>query len=572
MDLNDIVSRFGLNGKETVYMSVTPGVGLELLQLDVSAKTIKNYAYRPLEYNDSLREIASIDDFKNAVLELFEELNINKKSNLVLNLPLVNLGSKDLPLMIGDEAINEALTSETEQSYIFKRYEPIVSWFDSNSMQSGDSRRLFYSAIQKNTVDNLKKALSDLGITLVGIETSITSILKALDFANLAEEQMKDGISWNLLLVNQTGYSICSMMGKKLIDYYEEPLAIKSFEGEEIYNAINASAQIALMSYPANYLYIISETNLVSAEILASRLQSDVTVKFIENNQFKKENVLPVSLEVLEQNASKISLEAIGVATGANVVTPVSFNFLGNSQGDVSVENANEPVHVVLGSFEFDISPFEAAKRAIISTLILVPLIIMLIAVPMVQKQKQSHLDDLKSKLDAVESKIKELEDAQNKTKDFDVNTEIRRVLNDNRSKLMAYLALGDSVPKDLWLTYFVAKDDGKINVKGQTSNVEDVYAFYKNMKDSLINIQLRLNKLELESGSVDDVVNLNQASNYQFEITNISESGIAPKTETAPTGENNSQDNNGAQNDNTRKGQLLNKPLINNNNNGDLE
>ena len=80
MDLNSILSQLGMGGgKEIVYLSVTPGVGLELIQVDASARSVKNYSYRPLEYNESLREIASIDEFKNAAEELFSELKIAPK-------------------------------------------------------------------------------------------------------------------------------------------------------------------------------------------------------------------------------------------------------------------------------------------------------------------------------------------------------------------------------------------------------------------------------------------------------------------------------------------------------------
>ena len=296
MDLNNILSQLGVGSKDTVYLSVTPGVGLELIQLDTSSRTIKNYAYRPLEYNESLRELSDIEGFKNAVTELFAELKINIKSNVVLNLPMVLFGSKELPLLLADDAVTEALTSEVEQSYIFKRYEPVISWIDANNFQSGDMRKLFYSAVQKNVIDDIKNALTELGATLSGVEMSLTSILKALAFSGLAEEQMKENISWNLMLITQSGYSICSMIGKNIVDYYEEPLAIKSFEGDEIYNAINASAQITLMSYPANYLYVVSETDMVSAELLSKRLQTDGIVNFWENNSFKKQDALPVSL------------------------------------------------------------------------------------------------------------------------------------------------------------------------------------------------------------------------------------------------------------------------------------
>lgn len=548
MDLNNMFSQFFSGKKNTVYMSITPGIGLELIDVDEHAKVVRNYAYRPLEYNDSLREIADIDAFKTAVTELFAELHLNIKSNVVLNLPLVLLGSMDLSVLLGDDAVTEALTSEVEQSYIFKRHEPIVSWADSNSSRAGDLRKLFYSAIQQDLVDKIKEALTELGATLTGIEISTTSVLKALDFSGLTTEQMKDGVSWNLMTISQNGYSICSMVGKNLVDYYEEPLAIKSFEGNEIYNAINASAQITLMSYPANYLFILSETDLVSAELLAGRMPVDCIVNFYDDNSFKKQEAVPTSLEVLEEVAGKISLEAIGIAVSNVVKHPVAFDFMSaHGSSDSSADNPDEPVHVVLGSNEFDISPNNARNLSVVIALVfLVPIFLLFIAVPMVVKKKQAQLDELKSNVAKVQAEIKRYEEEQNKAGSFDVNQEIKKVLGTNRAKLMSYTALGEAVPKKLWLTYFSAKNDAKFDIKGEASNVENVYTFYRNMKDSLIDTQLRLHKLEMKSKSVDDAVTIdpNAPSDYIFEITNMSAEELNPPPPVASGDANKSEEN----------------------------
>lgn len=560
MDLNSILSQLDVGSKDTVYLSVTPGIGLELIQLDIQSRTVKNYAYRPLEYNEALRELSDIEGFKNAVTELFNELKVPLKSSVVLNLPMVLFGSKELPLLLADDAVTEALTSEVEQSYIFKRYEPVISWTDASNSQSGDLRKLFYSAIQKNVIDDIKNALNELGITLAGIETSLTSILKALAFTGLAAEQMKDNVSWNLMLISQNGYSICSMIGKNIVDYYEEPLAIKSFEGDEIYNAINASAQITLMSYPANYLYVISETDMVSAELLSKRLQADGIINFWENNTFKKQDALPVSLEVLEETAHKISLEAIGVAVGNNVNLPIKFNFMSGSSSDGISDDPNEPVHVVLGSSEFDISPNAARNIAVaFAVIILIPAIIAFLVVPMVANQKQSLLDDVNSRLQQTDAEIKRLQEEQNKQNDFDVNAEIKKVLTDNRAKLMAYTALGEAVPKNLWVTYFVAKDDGKFDIKGDSSNVEDIYLFFRNMKDSLISTKLRLHKLEMKSDSVDDAVTIdpNQPTDYEFEVTNMTATELNPPPPPDPNAQQ-QQDQQAEENKNSGVPKLL--------------
>ena len=566
MDLNSILSQLGTGSKDTVFLSVTPGVGLELIQLDISNCSVKNYSYRPLEYNESLREIANIEAFKNAVTELFAELHINLKSNVVLNLPMVLFGSKELPLLLADDAVLEALTSEVEQSYIFKRYEPVVSWVDASNSQSGDMRKLFYSAIQKNVVDDIKTALSELGIKLVGIEISLTSILKALAFSGLAEDEMRENFSWNLMVISQNGYSICSMIGKNIIEYYEEPLAIKSFEGDEIYNAINASVQITLMSYPANCLYVVSETDMVSAELLSKKIPFDGIVKFIDSNSFKKQDFIPVSLNILEDLSSKISLEAIGVASGNATNLPVKFNFMTSSKNELG-EDPDESVHIPIGENGFDISPNAARNIAIgIAILIVIPALAIFLFLPVIQNKKQTQLDEINSKLEQTNSEIKKIEEEQNRANNFDVNSEIKKVLGYNRDKLISYSALGESVPQKLYITYFVAKDDGKVDIKGSATNVEDIYAFFRNIKDSLINTQLRLQKLEMKSKSVDDAVSIDPAapSDYEFEITNMNAAEL--NTDDAKkSGDQNQQqqNNNNQQAQNQPNNTAASKPLL---------
>lgn len=584
MNLENILSKLGVGRKETVFLSVTPGVGLELVQLNVATKQIKNYAYRPLSYNESLREISDLEAFKQAVSELFSELKISTKSDVILNIPMVLLSSRELPVLLADEAITEALVSEAEQSYIFKRYEPVVSWVDvsDNALNNNENRKLYYSAIQKNVIDDLKTALHDLGMTLVDIQTSLMSVLRALIFSGFVEEHTKDGVSWNLMLVSQNGYSITSMVGKNINDYYEEPLAIKSFDGEEIYNAINASAQIALMSYPANYLVIVSETDLVSAELLAARLNFDGAISYYENNDFKKENLIDVDYQVLEEKAHKISLEAIGNAVSGYVALPLEFTFMSGTVG-TSIEDPDRPIHVVLGGWEFDISQNGARNFSLIlSGFIIVPFLLLLITLPIVTRSKQAKLDELETKVQQIESTISELRVEQNRYRDFDINSEMKSVVADNRLKLMAYIALGESVPKKLWLTYFVAKDNGKFDIKGKASNVQDVYIFYRNLKDSLINTQIRLHKLEMEGDSVDDAVlnDINQNSVYNFEITNMLENELGsansgsqeqPKDNAQNNAQNNNQSNNNANNNSSNDDDEFGINNLNNNNNSKL-
>ena len=113
----------------------------------------------------------------------------------------------------------------------------------------------------------------------------------------------------------------------------------------------------------------------------------------------------------------------------------------------------------------------------------------------------------------------------------FSVKNEIIKTLQDNRIKLMAYSAIGESVPSQLWLSYFSTEGNGKILIKGGASSVEDVYTFYRNLKEYLVSSDLKLQKLEMISDNVDEFMS-NLPVTYDFEISNISAAPASVATE----------------------------------------
>ncbi len=523
MDLGNLLGAFGASNKETVYLSVTPDVGLELIKLDTNARIVKSYSCRPLEYNETARDIADYEQFKNAVRELLREANINPKCNIVLNLPTVLFGYKDVAIIVGSDGLSTIITSEVEQSYIFKRSDPVVGWVEYSDTSMQEARRVFYTAIQQEVVDNIRTALGEIGATLLSIEVSLVSKLRALDFTGFASEQMSKEEPWNLLIINRLGYSICSMKGRNLIEYYEEAIPVKSFDGEEIYKAISASAQLTLMSYPSKYLYIISDTDDVSAEILANKLPVDGTIQFIENNKYKKREFLETSLDVIQDNVLKISLDAIGNALNRTVNTNLSFNILDRSSDDT---DPNSPIRLMIGNKEYLITPATANFIAFVLVAIILSVFgAFYFMVTNYTKTLDNKLQDVQSKVQAVENEISQIESKTSSAMGFDAKTEIKRVLDSNRTKLIAYSALGESVPKNLWITYFVTADNGGLDIKGKASSVEDIYVFFTNLKDSMINSDLRLQKLEMEPVNLEDLVEAtNKYPNYYiFEITNMS-------------------------------------------------
>jgi hypothetical protein len=208
---------------------------------------------------------------------------------------------------------------------------------------------------------------------------------------------------------------------------------------------------------------------------------------------------------------------------------PVRFNFAKSGTEGLS-DDPDEPVTIRFGDTAFAISPNKAKNlAALIAAVLLIPALLPTLALPMVKNSTQNKYREIQVQLDEVNQQMRALQNEQSMYDSFDVNTEIKKILLTNRTKLMAYTALGESVTKNLWLTYFMTRDDGKIDIKGQSSSVEDIYKFYTNMKDSLINSNLKIYKLQMPTGSIEDVVSSNPGAVYDFEVTNMSAEELAP-------------------------------------------
>ena len=543
MSLNSLLGLGG--GKKDIYVSVSPACGLEILEIDNSG-AIKTYAQAPLEYNEAQREIASYDAFKNTLLELLQSRNIDPaKINVHLNLPTVWFGLKEgIQLLLDDNAITNIIIGELEQSYIFKRKNPVPFWFDAQVSTNTDSRSVFYTAVQEEVVVQMKEILTSIGATLVSVGSSMFSDLKGLYVTALAKEQMdNEGHSWTLMVVNNSGYQLLSLQGKRLLEYYEEPMPLKAFEGEEVYTEIENSVQIALMSSPSSSLVIISESDLVSAEILKERLQFAGQTIIVEDNQYRKEPLANFGLNVLPDDQVKVSLSAYGSAAPSALINN-DVNFLGVS----------EPVEVA--TF-MGLTPQIATVLAVIVLAVVGGLSYFgANATEKMVVEQQTKAVEIENQFTAIQEQVEQLEGSKEGQVTFDPVEEIAKTLKNNRVKIMAYAALGESIPKDLYLTYFITGDDGLIAIKGCADTVEDVYVFFKNLKDSLVDSNLRVSNLGLRSGSLDKVVNETispfDSAPYIFEITNMTDSQLqsyinklSPSTSSDENSGENSTENN---------------------------
>ena len=518
-----------LGGATEVYIAVSPTNRIELGIIDSHTNLMTKYVSASIEYNEAIREISDYDIFGAKIDKLFEECGLNpSKCNVHLSLPTIWFGYKDnIPLTSDDENIKNIVFSELDQTYIFKRTDPIPYWFDAPTSLNTDTKSIFYTAIQSEVMETLRNMFKEMGANLIEIGCSFAADIKALNHCGFADAEINSDVSnWSMMIVNNSGFQLFGFQGKILQDYYEEPLPIKSFEDDEIYSAIDNAAQIALMSSSAQTMVIISETDLVCAKELSKRLQFGGRVVVIEDNKYRKKPLSDITSSLIPEHQADVSLHLLGMFPDSSKY-PTDINFLncieGYSRHDIIEIPISADKTIILTK------PMAMLLSIILLGVLVIPLLVGMLATSAINSKYQSQIEEIDSEITNVSAQLKVY---QNKGgPGFDPYREIQKVLKNNRTKIMAYSSLGDSVPKNLYLSYFMTGEDGYIDIQGYANTVEDVYVFYQNLKDSLVESKLRLSKLDLQNSSLDDVIsnsqNLNSAP-YAFEITNMDEGQLS--------------------------------------------
>lgn len=488
--MEKLLEQLGLSSVATVGISISAANVIEMICIDKSQRMITKYACKELKYNNAIREIISYDDFALAVQDLFKEINVNPKNcNVVLNIPNVHFSFISLPLVLPDDQISGAISSEVEEMYLFKRHEPVVSWNTVTVNKDTEKRYIVFGAVQENTIQNVKDIFDDMGCKLVAIETAYSSMIKGIVYSKVLQEEFENNETTNILLINSNSYSIFCMQGKKLVDCFEEPLAIKSFSSDEVYVAISSAAGSSLENYPAKNLLVVSETNDVSAEILCHKINFDGTMKYLDRNMYADKSFMEISAAVLPKYLPVISLEAVGAAAYAYESYPVKFNFLLGADSDFSTT-------IVLSFLGQD---YEIERRAVlnigaivtVAVLCLFLLIGMLISI--FDKRLLKEISLMSDEFVDTMAKVNATSVSGDVGNVFKVTKEISDA---NEKETAVIFALGSEIPNDVYLTNFQSNSKGDIRIEGSANSSESIYAYVKGLKTK--DPKLKITRLEL--------------------------------------------------------------------------
>ncbi len=423
----------------------------------------------------------------------------------------------NLPLIIGEDAIGNAILAKAEESFIFKRVEPVSAWLDINTNANTDTRHIVYSSFQKTVVDEIKDVFADIGSNLVGIETAYSAILRGVYFSNLCSKEIAENYSWNVLLINTNSYAIFSLVGTRLVDYQEVPLAIKSFSYEEAYQAITTSVSQILPDYPAKKLLIVSQADDICAEVLKTQIIFDEKIETIDCNKYSKRPFVDVAPEITSKEASSITLSALGAAN-SQMSDFLVLNIFG--KGVTSQQT-------LYATFTFLDKEILVTPDFIRGVSVALAVVIFLIGaliyglLHFLYSIKEGELQRTKSAITKTDSDINSL---QSQGGVVDINSIVSKIMNDNKKAISFYDSLASDIPNNVWLTYYYNKDGERVAVEGISTTINDIYGYYKSLKVISPQSSIKLNRLQVVTGPLDDMelaVNDNQKI-FDFEIANV--------------------------------------------------
>lgn len=495
--MGNFLEALGLSSVSTIGISVSASNVIEMICIDKSQRMITKYACKELKYNNAIREIISYEDFAESIQDLFKEINVNpKNSNVVLNIPNVHFAFSSLPLVLPDEQVSTAISSEVEEMYLFKRHEPVISWNTVNVNKETEKRYVVYGAIQENAIQNIRDIFEELGAKLIAVETSNSSMIKGIVYSKVLEEEFVGNDTTNILLINSNSYSIFCMQGKKLVDYFEEPLAIKSFSDDEVYIAISSAAGSTLENYPAKNLLVVSETNDVSAEILCHKINFEGNLKYLDRNMYADKSFMEMSPTVLPKYSPLISLEAVGAATYSYETYPIKFNFLLSDESEVS-----QMLTVHLFEQDYEIDRKAVLNISVIAgVLILTLLLLLCLGISMIEKKMISEINTMQDEFVEAQTKINATNIAGDVNNIYNVTKQISE---ENERDIALIYALGSEIPSDIYLTRFFCNSLTEVRIEGNANSSESIYAYVKGLKTKYPNIKIsRLNLTSSETSS----------------------------------------------------------------------
>lgn len=513
--MSDLLDKLGFRKRTHVGISLSANNFVELVCVDKNTKSVIKYASGNIKYNGAIREIIDYDEFTEVVESLFDEagLDVNECS-VTLNLPNVHFGITSMDSVSEAPFIIDNLQSEIEDLYVFKRNEPVISYSVIDNGKSHGNNKIIFSAIQQKVVIKLIEIIEAMGAEIVRIDTAYSSLLKAVQFCDRFNKYVQKEEKTSLLLI--TPNSCCSfyLVGGAIVDFFEEPLAVKSFSTEEVYTTISKIAENAISSNSPQNLLIISEADEVNPELLSSRLNFNGEIDCVNKSINSNDQFIDISegSDVDTNMITYMTIEAVGSAVSDYADYPLSLNFLPDEKITKNLVN--------IGDYEVDVYRYGAF--VIIIAIVLACLIYGVVKIAL-DKQMETLSDSQKKskkQIDVFKKRIKDNTPSKNKKNIFPV---LKQVVDNNETTYDIYNSLSTELPEHIYIKRLITTSDGGVGILGESKTSEAVNNFVRTLREK--NPDLMLSKLSVNTK--DDPIPGKIKNGFTFEIktssTNVS-------------------------------------------------
>ena len=495
-----ILEKIGFNERKSVGISISANNFIELVCIDKETKTVVSYASDNIKYNSSIREIVDYEELKAAIVRLFKEAGISPRSAYVtLSIPNVYFGITEVEGLSDDEFVVESIQAEIEDLYIFKRSGngPEISYVISKNNTTREKKTVIYSAIQAKATSSLIDVFDSLGIELVRINTSYTSLFNAIKFCDRRFGKYYSPGEKNLIiLITPNSCGSFYFSGEELEEAIETPLAVKSFTSDEVYGTVTKISLESIERNQPNALLIISETDEVDARILAQRLDFDGKIDCLNKSINRNEQFIEVNERNSDVDSNMISymtVEAVGAAAADYEEPPIPLNFLPQERikkdliqvGNYYVKFRNFLLFVILFSI------FTAYVLSFV-----------LNKVMEINLEKKAQIND--KAVEDINVFRKTVEQGSDMTSAA-VLPIITEIINTNKEIADTYEALSVEIPREVYVAKFIAKSNGGIGILGESKTSEAVEAFAGNLRsrnDGLVLTKLSVNEQNGNNGS----------------------------------------------------------------------
>lgn len=540
----------GLKFKNSMIagVSITAGVGIEVAVVDYNRRLLLNYVSKPFVFDSSLRGNFDLDIFKETLNDALAEAGVPTGSEIVLNMPSCVFAVHDWPASIEKNHLSLNVEDDIFEHPAFSDSadDPIYSHcvLPNSTIQFN---KVVYTAVPKNLVLEIALQIKDLKYKLVAIDTSVNSTLNALMYAGRVD--VSPDTSWVMVQVDNNCCRIISMQGRCYVDCVEENVSIGEVLGDaENYGIILNSITPILNNTPSSLLYVISKTDVISAEVLASKISYKAPIVYQEVNKYSKTPLIDIAFDMDPAKAALVSLDVLGAAIkkdfGANSVAQLNlFNYL---LGDIYLSQTPPVFCGIVLSME------NMVKYGVIIALLIG--VLAGAGVYFLNKdieQKRQKVTKLNADVAQITKYLKDHEDVS--SNQFSEIDELRIGISSNKSVFSYYTILGTEIPKKLWLTSVELGDN--IVIKGQADNLESVYSFFRSIKDYVPSSPIKLQKLGLagkpssmpiSDGANDDfdtesVLTSLNADFYEFVI---SDKPVEVQSKKSADGKDNGKDN----------------------------